>query len=242
MDNIKQPPLAAALTESLTLAGLLSETAATTTNYGICAKVEGKTVVKAPDWCWIPAISVPRAEIDRSYTPVLEGDIPLVVMEFLSETEGSEYSIKPSYPPGKWFYYERVLQVPSYVIFEPKTGRLEFYRFDDRGVYILQSADESDRHWLPEAELFIGTWEGTYQGSAGWWLRWWDADGQLLLWGNEQIALEQQRTEEERQRADKAEEVQQKAIAKLLSLGLSSEQIADTLGIAAEDVQVSIGN
>ena len=92
VDNIKQPPLAAALTESLSLAGLLSKTDATTTNYGICAKVEGKTVVKAPNWFWIPAISVPRTEISRSYTPVLEGDIPLVVMEFISETVSLDLS------------------------------------------------------------------------------------------------------------------------------------------------------
>ena len=81
VDNINQPALAAALTDSLFLAGYLSETAATTTNYGICAKVDGKTVVKAPDWSWIPAIAVPKTEVERSYTPVLEGDLPLVVMD-----------------------------------------------------------------------------------------------------------------------------------------------------------------
>ena len=54
VDNINQPALAAALTESLSLAGYLSETAITTTNYGICVRYKGKTVVKAPDWCWVP--------------------------------------------------------------------------------------------------------------------------------------------------------------------------------------------
>lgn len=223
VDNIKQPPLAAALTESLNLAGRISEEAATTTNYGICAKVEGRTVVKAPDWSWIPAISVPKSEIDRSYTPVLEGDIPLIVMEFISETEGTEYSIKGTYPPGKWFYYERVLQVPSYAIFEPKTGRLEVYRLDDRDMYALQPANEDERYWLPEAELFLGVWEGSYQGSAGWWLRWWDAEGELLLWGDEKVAQQQQTI--------------RKAIAKLTSLGLDSKQIAATLDLSLADVQ-----
>jgi hypothetical protein len=37
VDNINQPTLAAALTESLQLAGKISNNALTTTNYGICA-------------------------------------------------------------------------------------------------------------------------------------------------------------------------------------------------------------
>ena len=79
-------------------------------------------VVKAPDWAYIPQINVPRQEIKRSYTPKLQGDIPVIVMEFLSDTEGGEYSIKPTYPPGKWFFYEQVLEVPNYIIFEPDSG------------------------------------------------------------------------------------------------------------------------
>ena len=250
VDNINQPALAAALTDSLFLAGYLSETAATTTNYGICAKVDGKTVVKAPDWSWIPAIAVPKIEVERSYTPVLEGDLPIVVMEFLSETEGTEYSIKPTYPPGKWFYYERVLKVPNYVIFHPKTGALEFYQLSEEGLYKPQIPDQDGLHWLAEASLFLGAWEGAHQDRSGWWLRWWDADGQMLLWGEEltvrerqKAEQERQKAEQERQRADQAEQAlekvkqdQQSAIAKLLSLGLSVEQIADTLSIPMEDV------
>lgn len=56
VDNINQPALAAALTESLELAGRLPANALTPTNYGICATVNGQTVVKAPDWAYIPAI------------------------------------------------------------------------------------------------------------------------------------------------------------------------------------------
>ncbi len=244
VDNINQPAIAAALTDSLSQSGYLSETAATTTNYGICAKVEGKTVVKAPDWSWIPAISVPKSEVERSYTPMLEGDIPLVVMEFLSETEGGEYSIKPSYPPGKWFYYERVLQVPNYVIFDLKSGAIEFYRFDERGLYKPQESDEDGRYWLPEASLFLGLWDGSRHGRSGLWLRWWDADGKMLLWGQEAAELERQQTqqaqqqaEQERQRAEqerqKAEQAQQQAEQERQKAD-QSEQRADK----AEQTQV----
>ncbi len=58
MDNINQPPLAAALTESLEIAGRLPENALNSTNYGICATVNGKIVIKAPDWAYVPNIRV----------------------------------------------------------------------------------------------------------------------------------------------------------------------------------------
>jgi hypothetical protein len=69
VDNINQPALAAALTESLQLAGKLPETALTCTNYGIFATVNGEIVVKAPDWAYVLTITVPRSQVMRSYTP-----------------------------------------------------------------------------------------------------------------------------------------------------------------------------
>lgn len=56
VDNINQPSLAAALTESLQIAGKLPTHALATTNYGICATVNHKIVVKAPDWAYVPFI------------------------------------------------------------------------------------------------------------------------------------------------------------------------------------------
>ncbi len=248
VDNINQPALAAALTDSLFLAGYLSEQIATTTNYGICAKVDGKTVVKAPDWAWIPAIAVPKIEIERSYTPVLEGDLPIVVMEFISETEGTEYSSKPTYPPGKWFYYERILKIPNYVIFHPTSGTVEFYQLSEDGLYEAQTPNPDGLYWLAEANLFLGAWEGAHQERSGWWLRWWNSEGQMLLWGEELTVIERQRAEEERQRAeaekhraDLAEQalvdVQRKAIANLITLSLTPEQISETLSLPMSDVQ-----
>ncbi len=185
VDNINQPSLAAALTESLQIAGKLPANALTTSNYGICATVNQKIVVKAPDWAYVPAIKVSREEVKRSYTPRLQGDIPVIVMEFLSDTEGSEYSIKPTYPPGKWFFYERVLEVPNYVIFEPDSGELEVYQLDDDGRYQLSNPDSNNRYWIAEMGLFLGVWQGTRENRTGYWLRWWDDNEKLLLWGSE---------------------------------------------------------
>ncbi|UKP00808.1 Uma2 family endonuclease [Nostoc sp. UHCC 0870] len=196
VDNINQPFLAAALTQSLELAGKLPPNALTPTNYGICATLNGKTVVKAPDWAYIPNIIVSREEVTRSYTPQLEGDIPVIVIEFLSDTDGSEYSSKPTYPPGKWFFYEYILKVPNYAIFEPNTGELEVYRLDQSaGRYSPQTPNENQHYWIAEMNLYLGVWQGTRENRTGNWLRWWDETGQLLLWGSELVEKERQRAE-----------------------------------------------
>lgn len=193
--NINQPLLAAALTESLELAGRLPANALTTTNYGICATLNNQLVVKAPDWGYVPLIRVPRQEVKHSYTPQLQGDFPVAVMEFLSDTEGGEYSNKPTYPPGKWFFYERILQVSNYAIFEPDNGVLEVYQLDDAGRYQLRQPDENNRYWIAQMNLFLGIWQGSRENRTGDWLRWWDEQGELLLWGLELAARERQRAE-----------------------------------------------
>lgn len=216
VDNINQPALAAALTESLQLAQRLPEMALTPTNYGICARFQDQFVVKAPDWAYIPKITVPRSEVVRSYTPHLQGDVPAIALEFLSDTAGGEYSSKATYPPGKFFFYEQILNVPSYGIFEPETGSLELHRLNPQQRYQLAAPDAESRYWLPELDLFLGVWQGTRENREGYWLRWWDEAGELLLWGSEKVELEQRRAEVERQRVERL-------MAQLRAAGLEPE-------------------
>lgn len=217
VDNVNQPPIAAVLTESLELAGRLPSTALATTNYGICATVNDKVVVKAPDWAYVPKINVAREEVKRSYTPYIQGDIPAVVMEFLSDAEGTEYSSKRTYPPGKWFYYEQILQVPNYIIFEPESGTLEVHRLDESG-YDLRSPDENNRYWLDEMQLFIGVWQGRRENRDGYWLRWWDEAGNLLLWGTELVQQEREAKEREREAKEREREDKENALKRLEEL------------------------
>ena len=205
VDNVNQPPIAAVLTESLELAGRLPSTALATTNYGICATVNDKVIVKAPDWAYVPHINVAREKVKRSYTPNLPGDIPVVVMEFLSDAEGTEYSSKRTHPPGKWFYYEQILQVPNYIIFEPESGSLEVHRLDESG-YDLRTSDENNRYWLDEMQLFIGNWHGRRENREGYWLRWWDEAGNLLLWGTELVEQEREAKETALKRLEELEQ------------------------------------
>jgi hypothetical protein len=126
-------------------------------------------------------------------------------MEFLSDTEGTEYSSKRTYPPGKWFFYEQILQVPNYLIFEPESGALEVHSLDESGKYSLGVPDENNRYWLPEMGLFIGVWQGIRENRDGYWLRWWDEGGNLLLWGGELAEQERQAKETALKRLEELE-------------------------------------
>jgi Uma2 family endonuclease len=233
VDNLLQPLLAAALRESLELAGLILDSMIIATNFGICATVGDKTVVKAPDWVYIPKVNpVPPGTNRRSYTPHAEGGLPAIVMEFISATEGGEYSINPHYPYGKWYFYEQILKIPTYVIFHPETGALEVYALVE-GKYKEQSPDINGRFWLDAFNLSLGVWQGKKAEVEDRWLRFWDASGQRLLWGTERLQQEQQRTDQERQRADqerqRADQERQRAdqlAAQLKALGveISSDQ------------------
>jgi hypothetical protein len=146
-------------------------------------------------------------------------------MEFLSDTDGSEYSNKPTYPYGKWRFYERILQVPIYVIFEPKSGVLEVYRLSTSGEYELQEPDANQRFWIESMGLFLGVWEGEKSQRTGYWLRWWDENGNLLLWGAERVEQERQRAEEERQRAEEERQRADRLMAYLIRQGIDPDGI-----------------
>ncbi|HBL57352.1 MAG TPA: hypothetical protein DDZ80_01920 [Cyanobacteria bacterium UBA8803] len=232
VENIQQPPLAAALTDALGAANRIQPQMLIASNFGLVATVNQKTVVKAPDWLYVPnVLPVAQGIIRRSYTPNLEGDPVALVMEFLSETDTGEYSIRPTYPYGKLYFYERILAVPSYVIFDPYEPRLEVRRLQD-SQYLLQEPTAEGRYWIPELELFLGIWYGTRLGSTIHWLRWWDEAGNMLLWSAEQAEQERQRAEQERLRAEDAlaqaqaeRQRNELLVAKLLELGVDPDTL-----------------
>jgi len=71
--------------------------------------------------------------------------------------------------------------------------------------------------------LFLGIWQGTRENRTGYWLRWWDEAGDLLLWGIELVEIERQRAEEERQAKEAAERRAERLAAQLRSLGIEPE-------------------
>ena len=232
VENLQQPSLAAALTDALGAANRILPSMLVASNFGIVATINQKTVVKAPDWLYVPRVNaVTPGAIPRSYTPNIEGESVAVVMEFLSDSDNGEYSIRPTFPYGKLYFYEKILQVPTYAIFNPYEVTLEVRRLQN-GQYILQEPSPEGRFWIPELELFLGIWQGNRLGLNINWLRWWNASGELLLWSSEQALVERQRAEEERQRAEEAiaqleaERQRKESLAtKLRELGIDPDAI-----------------
>ncbi|MCF4968356.1 Uma2 family endonuclease [Nostoc sp. CMAA1605] len=219
VENIQQPPLAAALTDALGASGRIQPEMLIGSNFGLVATVNKKIVVKAPDWFYVPQVQpVATDMIRRSYTQNLEGAAVSVVMEFLSDTENGELSIRSTPPYGKLYFYERILQVPTYVTYDPYEPILEVRCLQD-GKYVLQPPDTNGRFWIPELELFLGIWYGERLCQTMNWLRWWDGEGNLLLWSSEKAEQERQRAEQEKQRAEKL-------AAKLRELGVDPDAIA----------------
>jgi Uma2 family endonuclease len=237
VENIQQPALAAALTDALGAAGYIQPEMLIATNLGLVATVNQKTVVKAPDWLYVPQVHpVAAGIVRRSYTPHREGAEVAVVMEFLSDEDGAELSIRSTPPYGKLYFYEQILQVPTYITYDPYDGNLEV-RYRQNGRYTLELPNAEGRVWIPELELFLGLWTGQRLGQTMKWLRWWERGGNLLLWSSEQVEQERQLAEQERQLAEqerqraeqesqRAEQESQRAellAAKLRALGVDPD-------------------
>ena len=240
VENIQQPRLAAGLHDALSNNDRVPAESLIASNFALTATINQKTVVKAPDWLYVPRINEPLNQprspsqpIRRSYTPWTEGDGVAIVMEFLSEDDNGEHSARDVPPYGKLYFYEQILQVPTYVIFDPQEGLMNVRQLQN-GTYQIIPHNEDDRVWIPSVELFLGVWIGIREGVPAKWLRWWDVQGNLLLWASEQTEQERQRVELERQRANqesdranqesdranRAEAERDRLLAKLKSLGL----------------------
>ncbi|USR89542.1 Uma2 family endonuclease [Phormidium yuhuli AB48] len=193
---------------------------------------------EAPDWFYVPNVP-PKldGQYRRSYVLWREYTAPLIAIEFASgdgseERDPTPLSRSPEgvrQKPGKFWVYEQIIRIPYYAIYLIQTHELEMYHWLDGRYYPLEPNDRG-HYPIPPMGVELGVWEGSYQNQTQHWLRWWDNQGNLLLTGSELAKLE-------RQRAERAEQSQRAAIPKLLSMGLSIEQVAEALSLSVEDVE-----
>ena len=231
VENIQQPRLAAGLLDALGNNDLIPPNSLIASNFALVATINQKTIVKDPDWLYVPRVSnsYPSKEpIRRSYTPWAEGEAVAIVMEFLSDSDNGEHSARRTSPYGKLYFYEQILKVPTYVIFDPETAELEVRQLRN-GSYALAQANQDGRFWIPELELFLGVWAGIRETVYANWLRWWDDSGNLLLWSSEQSELERLRAEEERLRAEDAIERAEDAIERATQAEQERDRFAEKL-------------
>jgi hypothetical protein len=144
-----------------------------------------------------------------SYVLWEEDNIPLIlVLEAVSRTYGGEYERKKvDYAQIGILYY--VIYVPRRASRRRKKP-LEVYRLVN-GTYELQP---DDRVWLPEIELASGRDRGTYLDRTREWLYWYDENG-------DRLPTPEERVEQERQRADKAEQALRQLQERLRQQGIN---------------------
>ncbi|MEG4290375.1 Uma2 family endonuclease [Microcoleus sp. C2C3] len=211
---------------------------------------------EAPDWFYVP--NVPPnidGQIRRSYVLWREHIAPLIALEFASGNGDEERDRTPLSrtdqgvvtKPGKFWVYERVMRIPYYGIYQVNNGRLEVYRLID-GYYQLLELNQRGHFPIAPLGVELGLWQGSYQNQTMLWLRWWDEEGNLLLIGDERAELERLRGEQQRERAESAEQARQAefqarrdAIPRLLGMGLSAEQVAEALSLSVEEVRDNAG-
>jgi Uma2 family endonuclease len=120
------------------------------------------------------------------------GKRPDVVVEIVSNDKGEE--------AGKKLRIYAHMGVPYYVVHDPQQIVLESLLT----VYELHASGYLPRpdYRLPEVGLRLTLWQGSFEGSAGTWLRWCDEEGVLVATGAELAEQERMRAEQEHRRAE----------------------------------------
>ena len=127
---------------------------------------------------------------------------PLIVLEFVSGDGREERDKTPlsrlgsaEQKPGKFWVYEQVIRPAFYGIYEVKNARVEVDHLVE-GEYQLLTPNERGHYLIAPLEVELGIWEGQSQNLTAPWLRWWDAQGNLLLTGNERAERAETRAEQ----------------------------------------------
>jgi Uma2 family endonuclease len=134
---------------------------------------------------------------NRSYFVWELGKPPDVAIEIVSNKKGEELT-------DKLEKYARA-GVIYYAVFDPL---LLLEGFQKIRVYGLHEGRYRllDSTWMEKVQLGLVLWEGEFEGMTLQWLRWQDAQGNLLLTGHEQAQRERQKTSQAEERASQAEE------------------------------------
>jgi hypothetical protein len=112
----------------------------------------------------------------RSYVLWQEYVAPLIAIEFVS---GSGKEERDCTPP-----------LLHYAIYEVRKAKVRMYHLMDN-TYQEAVANERGHYEIALLAVEIGIWYGAYQNVELPWLKWWDAEGNLLLTGEERAIQEQ---------------------------------------------------
>jgi Uma2 family endonuclease len=167
--------------------------------------------VIAPDWFYVAGVP---PDLDghyrRSYVLWKELIAPAVIIEYASGDGSAERNRTPL--EGKFWIYEQAVHGGYYAIIVVETGELEVYRLEGTRYRRLEP-NERGHYPIAPLEAELGIWHGFFWNETAPWLRWYDAQGELLPIGEERAEQEHLRAEQEHLRAERL-------AAKLRELGI----------------------
>jgi Uma2 family endonuclease len=160
---------------------------------------------EAPDWFYVGNVSpLLKGKFRRSYVMWKELVPPLIAIEFVSGNGSEERDDSP--PPedpneidpktgekkkaGKFWVYEQAVKIPFYAIYEESKAAVEVYQLVN-GRYQLIKPNKRGHFPVPLMGIELGIQYGKEETPIPW-LRFWDADGNLLLTGDERAVVEMQ--------------------------------------------------
>ncbi len=140
------------------------------------------------------------------------GRYPDVIVEFLSDST-AEADLGP-----KKDLYEQVYKARDYFVYDPfDPTSFQGWSLNNQLRYQQLTPNAQGRLWSDALGLWLGLWEGAVEDDRTIWLRFFDADGNLVLLPEEQA---EQEAEQERQRAEQAEQQLAELMVRLRERGI----------------------
>jgi Uma2 family endonuclease len=198
---------------------------------------------KRPDWFGVVGVGklYKGQDLRLSYVTWQEPANPFVIVELLSPgTEEEDLGIRKSAadkPPSKWEVYEQILRIPYYVVFSRYTNQLQGFQLVG-GHYEPINLTEG-RLLMPEIDLSLGLWQGSFRDIERLWLRWFTLAGELIPAPTEEAAAATERAIIAEQEATEAKQEAIIAKQEAAQAKRKAEQLAERLrqlGVNPDDL------
>jgi len=196
---------------------------------------------KRPDWFGVVGVRklYKGQDLRLSYVTWQEPANPFVVVELLSpgtedEDLGTRRESAADKPPSKWEVYERILRIPYYVVFSRYTN--EFRAFQLVGGHYEPMNLTNGYLLMPEIDLSLGLWQGSFRDIERLWLRWFTLAGEVIPAPTEEAAaateramIAEQEATEARQEATEAKRKAEQLAERLRQLGVNPDELDELL-------------